>query len=96
MIDSAYVLIASGAAIGFGLGYLAGIWRARCKIAVRLNSLHSANALAYFLRKEQVRHMMDLRNLQKDIDRLKRLGVEIPDNIPLETWVKVPLWETFA
>ena len=40
--------------------------------------------------------MMDLRNLQKDIDRLKRLGVEIPDNIPLETWVKVPLWETFS
>lgn len=45
--------------------------------------------LAYFLAKERNRHLKDIANIEKDLDKLRSLGIDIP-NPDAKEFIEVP------
>lgn len=53
----------------------------------KIQNIDEANALAFFLAKERLRHLQDVDNINADLIRLKSAwGIEIPD-VDVDTWV---------
>jgi hypothetical protein len=47
-------------------------------------------AMAWWLQHEKVRHLKDIQGIERDLDRLRAMGVSVPDEKSVDIWVEIP------
>lgn len=72
--------------VGLRVGYVTGFKRGQKKID--LNALPATEAFAFYQARERFRHLQDIHGIDKDLRRMKALGV-VPPDIPVDVWVNV-------
>lgn len=81
-----FVLCAVWFAVGFLIGHAKGLKEGQKRID--LNALPATEAFAYYQARERYRHLQDIHNIDKDLRRMKALGV-VPPDIPVDVWVNI-------
>lgn len=54
---------------------------------VTVNSIPTLTALKFFLMKERLRHIDDIRQIDKDLDKMR--DITVPTSLDLEAWCEV-------
>ena len=71
---------------GLRIGYVHGHRKGQRK--VDLNSVPTLQAFAYYQARERYRHLCDIKGIDKDLRRMKELGI-VPPDVPLNVWVNI-------